>query len=306
MVRRILPILLAALLFGHPLFFPNTTVYAAPAQQESVATYAGIVNANANIRSGPGLEFPVVGRAEAGQAVNAVGCNEDCSWLKLDTGNWIATFLVNLLDESGDTDDGGSGNGLINPDDLVIGEPSQAALDMVQEIMSYTGLPQTFTVYSANIYNAGAVIVDGQRVILYDPELIADMENATQNRWSVISILAHEIGHHLAGHTLADDYIQEYELEADYFSGFILYKMRATLQEAQSAMSLLRDHPNLTTHPAQAERLAAIEEGWRAAASQEGVAMLPLPNGSVDVISHLSSCGELNLALMPAPCAAAW
>jgi hypothetical protein len=274
MYRRILPLVCACLL----IFLPALESHAAPVRQQTASVYQGQVNDNANIRSGPGLEFPVVDGAGEGQLVRIVACNDDCSWLQLDTGNWIAAFLVDLVEELDTSDNGRTGSARLDPDRLVLNEPSQAALDIVQQIVSYTGLPQSFDVYSANIYNAAALVVDGQRVILYDPQLIADLEQATDDHWSVVSILAHEVGHHLAGHTLDVDYSKQYELEADYFSGFVLYKMGAALAEAQSAMGLLRDHPNMSTHPTQAERLAAIETGWREAESQQmELAALPAP-----------------------------
>jgi hypothetical protein len=268
MLRYLYSLLFSCLL----LVLPYAEVQAAPVQQQSATSYQGIVNNTANIRSGPGLEYPVVDQASDGQIVTVTACNEDCSWLQLDTGAWIAAFLVDLLVSPDSTGSGRGGNRLIDPDDVVINEPSQAALEIVEQILSYTGLPQSFDVYSANIYNAAAAMVDGKRVILYDPQLITDIESVTNHNWPAVSILAHEIGHHLAGHTLADEFIMEFELEADYFSGFILYKMGATLEEAQSVMSLLRDHPNMQDHPPQAERLAAIENGWQEAARQTGVA----------------------------------
>jgi hypothetical protein len=133
-------------------------------------------------------------------------------------------------------------------------------------------LPQSFELYSANIYNAAALMARGERVILYDPQLIADIETVTDHDWPAVSILAHEIGHHLAGHTLAEEYNRAFELEADYFSGFILQKMGATLAEAHSVMNLLRDHPNRTDHPPQAERLAAVASGWQEAVRQSSLA----------------------------------
>jgi len=53
-----------------------------------------IVNANANLRSGPGTGFAVAGRAQAGEALEIVGRNTDGSWLELVGGLWIAAFLV--------------------------------------------------------------------------------------------------------------------------------------------------------------------------------------------------------------------
>ena len=272
MLQRLLPLLFASLL----VLLPYTNVQAAevraaPVQQQTGTTYQAIVNTTANIRSGPGTQYAVVTQVQAGQSLTVVACNEDCSWLKLDTGNWIAAFLVELVDPSSTTNNGGTRTQLIDPDDLVLIEASPAALEIVEQILSYTGLPQNFKVYSSNIYNAAALMANGERVILYDPQLIADIENVTDHDWPAVSILAHEIGHHLAGHTLAGEYIKQFELEADYFSGYILHKMGATLEEAQAVMNLLRDHPNMTDHPPQAERLVAIQNGWQEAARQESL-----------------------------------
>jgi hypothetical protein len=262
-------------------FLPPSQVYAAPVLQQSTeastTTYRGVVNSTANIRSGPGTTFSVENQARAGQVVTVVGCNNDCSWFLLDTGNWIAAFLVDLVDESSNSGTSRPGSALLESDELVISDASPAALAIVEQILSYTGLPLSFRVQSANIYNAAALIVEGERVILYDPKLIEDIERVTGNRWIATSILAHEIGHHLAGHTLAAEYTQRFELEADYFSGFVLYKMGATLAESQGVMNLLRDHPNMDedNHPPQAQRLAAIEDGWQIAAGQISVSALP-------------------------------
>jgi hypothetical protein len=270
-MQCLLPLLVASLL----VIRPNVEAQAAPlAQTQSATVYQGVVTTTANIRSGPGLNFSVVGQAQSGQSVTVVACNQDCSWLQLENGNWIAAFLVDLVASSPSTGSTSSRtrSGLLDPDDLELSPPSDSALEIVEQILAYVGLPQNFDVYSANIYNAAALMANGERVILYDPQLILDIENITNHEWPAVSILAHEIGHHLAGHTLGGNNNRIIELEADYFSGFILQKMGATLDEAQAVMNLLRDHPNMTDHPPQAERLLAIEEGWLEAARQSDVA----------------------------------
>lgn len=52
-------------------------------------------NKSANLRSGPGTNYAVVGSVRAGQALKIVGKTQDGSWLKLEDGKWVATFLVN-------------------------------------------------------------------------------------------------------------------------------------------------------------------------------------------------------------------
>src|SRR5262245_10240943 len=93
MLLRLFPLILACLLA----VLPYVHAEAAPLQQEQTTTiYHGEVNAVSNIRSGPGLQYPVVDQAQPGEVVTVVGCNEDCSWFQLDNGNWIAAFLVDL------------------------------------------------------------------------------------------------------------------------------------------------------------------------------------------------------------------
>jgi uncharacterized protein YraI len=54
----------------------------------------GTVLKNANVRSGPGTTFPIISHAKAGEHLNVLGCNGDCSWYQLAEDCWIAAFLV--------------------------------------------------------------------------------------------------------------------------------------------------------------------------------------------------------------------
>ncbi|WP_242920070.1 membrane-binding protein [Pontibacter liquoris] len=143
------------------------------------------------------------------------------------------------------------------------------ARDIVQEIINVIGLKPRFTLRPANIDNAAAVIYDGQRYILYNEDFLAAINNAVHTDWGGVSILAHEIGHHLNGHTLVrgGSNIPD-ELEADEFSGFVLRKMGASLADAQAAINLLSEDDNSSTHPGRNYRLAAISKGWRKANDQ--------------------------------------
>ena len=53
------------------------------------------MNADANLRSGPGTTFSRVGTAQVGEQVVIVGRNAEGDWYVLDSGAWIAAFLVN-------------------------------------------------------------------------------------------------------------------------------------------------------------------------------------------------------------------
>jgi hypothetical protein len=144
-----------------------------------------------------------------------------------------------------------------------------APRDIIGEIIDVVGLKPRFEVRTANIENAAAVIYNGKRYILYNERFLAAINNAVHTDWAGVSILAHEIGHHLNGHTLSSRGSNHAdELEADEFSGFVLRKMGATMEEAQAAIKVLSDERSSATHPGRSYRLAAISKGWRNADAQ--------------------------------------
>jgi len=143
------------------------------------------------------------------------------------------------------------------------------ARDIVQEIINVVGLKPRFELQPADIENAAAVVYNGKRYILYNERFLASINNAVHTDWGGVSILAHEIGHHLNGHTLnRGGSNPEEELEADEFSGFVLRKLGASLAEAQAAIDLLSDEETSRTHPGKRYRLAAISNGWQSADEQ--------------------------------------
>lgn len=140
---------------------------------------------------------------------------------------------------------------------------------IAERIIDAVGLSANFDIQPANIENAAAVVYGGKRYILYNPTFISNLKKSTGTDWAAISVLAHEIGHHLNGHTVTASGSQpEKELEADEFSGYVLRKMGATLVQAQAAMKTLATTKATYTHPAQYDRLAAIEQGWTHADDQ--------------------------------------
>lgn len=158
------------------------------------------------------------------------------------------------------------------------GTPPDDCRTMVTRIMQFTGLPQNFDVIEAKVPNAAALVVLDEaklprRVIAFNDAFIDVVGRATGgNAWAPVSIMAHEIGHHLSGHTIMPGGSQPpTELEADKFSGFVLHKMGASLADAQTAMkTLVADGPDGATHPGRGKRLAAIADGWNEACRQAG------------------------------------
>lgn len=140
--------------------------------------------------------------------------------------------------------------------------------DAIRDITEHVGIPPNFLLMSSNVQNALAYMYNGQRVLYYNVQFMRMAHDEIDPNWAVISILAHEVGHHLLGHIfIIDDKFKQRELEADQFSGFIMYRMGATLDEALLTMRTLGPDQETPSHPHKAARLAAIETGWRTAAA---------------------------------------
>jgi len=159
---------------------------------------------------------------------------------------------------------------------LALAAPAQAQkapapTDVIREITDAVGLKARFELRATReVDNAAAVVFDGKRFLLYNPDFLNAVNRAGHTDWAGISILAHEMGHHLNGHTLRGGGSQPAdELEADEFSGFVLRKLGASLAQAQAAMATVPDNQDPTsTHPSRAPRLTAISQGWQRANGQ--------------------------------------
>ena len=156
---------------------------------------------------------------------------------------------------------------------------------MSKMILKAADKKANFLVAEAKVPNAMAVLTNGKRYILYNTGFIERLTNVTGTPWAGISVLAHEIGHHLKTHTENGKTIpMATELEADEFSGYVLRKLGATLEEAQAAMKTLASERATRTHPGRDDRLTSIAEGWEVANSEKGVVALQnpstVPNGA--------------------------
>jgi hypothetical protein len=72
---------------------PKTNTAVAPT--EATGVFSGVVNRDANLRAGPGTNYAIVSGAKAGQQVIVIASNAANDWYQLDTGQWIAAFLIN-------------------------------------------------------------------------------------------------------------------------------------------------------------------------------------------------------------------
>ena len=142
---------------------------------------------------------------------------------------------------------------------------------LVKRITGLIGLkPNFILVPCPNIKNCAALnYTDKLRYVVYDKKFMDDIARSVGTNWTNTMILAHEVGHHLNGHTLRQankEITRSEELEADEFAGFILGKLGATVNQAIAAMNGL-PHPDcdleyFSDHPCKTKRVDAIKNGW--------------------------------------------
>lgn len=134
---------------------------------------------------------------------------------------------------------------------------------VVDNILAVSGLLPNFQVVETDeVDNAAAIIIEGQRYLAFNAEWMAQYDTAAETHWELYGVMAHEVGHHLQGHTITGNGSRPpTELEADEYAGFTLSALGATLTEAQSLWVTL-DERGSVTHPPRHQRLAAVERGW--------------------------------------------
>ncbi len=158
---------------------------------------------------------------------------------------------------------------------------NKIADDALDKILGTIGASKRFILQPCNrINNAIATSYKGIRYILYDPSFMYSLSNG--NDWKNLFILAHEVGHHINGHsldlmlystdaieqlTLAEKRLQE--LEADEFAGFVLAKLGGSIAEANVVISEISDDSDdsYKTHPSRQKRLEAVERGYNKASN---------------------------------------
>jgi|GEM_PF-846961 len=139
-----------------------------------------------------------------------------------------------------------------------------AAKEAVYLIVRQSGLLANFVVREDDkVPTAVAYIKGNERVIAYNPAFLSALLDSARTDWSAVSVLAHEIAHHLLGHTLDPDAVHPGdELACDRYSGFILQRMGVSLSDAQVAMEVAGDVHGTLRHPPRHARLVAIRQGW--------------------------------------------
>lgn len=121
-----------------------------------------------------------------------------------------------------------------------------------------------------HIQNAFAMIhpISKNRIVMYDNNYFSTITD--NDYWFKVFVLAHEIAHHLNGHTILlnnvnESYIssQKRELDCDYFAGHILYKLGAKESEILKIFEKLPDaNSEISSHPKNYKRLDFALKGF--------------------------------------------
>lgn len=101
-----------------------------------------------------------------------------------------------------------------------------------------------------------------QRYVVYDDKWFLFEENKVS--WYTVYVFAHEIGHHIHGHTFGfNPDRHQGELDADRFGGWVVARLGGGLDQALSFMPSLSEQGG-KTHPPRNLRIQATREGWLA------------------------------------------
>ena len=180
----------------------------------------------------------------------------------------------------------GSFEGTLVPGTQIRGFASESdAEEAMMRVLRYAGLRPNFVFGRDDaVGNAAAGMVQGPagqaRMIAYNAQFMRRLRNASGTEWALFGVLAHELGHHLQGHTLAGTGSHPaIELEADEYAGFLLNRMGSTLDEALAAFASGPERGG-STHPDRRDRLRAVANGWNDAQRQMGGARTPSSGSS--------------------------
>lgn len=152
--------------------------------------------------------------------------------------------------------------------------------ESLDKILNVIGASKNFILVPCDdIRNALAVTFKGERLILFD-EVFMSKITELSNNWSNLFILAHEVGHHINGHTrdfllapILDDYSlddrRKEELEADEFASFIVSKLGASYSNIEETIFLISNNESdqYSTHPSYDKRIAAVKKGFERASN---------------------------------------
>jgi hypothetical protein len=146
------------------------------------------------------------------------------------------------------------------------------ALQIITKICDLVSLPVNFGVEPCDGINTCRAFVydNGERYVFYDRKFIRNITTSNGNDWCLIAMLAHELGHHLCGHSIlvAVDPLKhrKSELQADQFAGAMLARMGANQNEAILSLTKVQhplcDREDYEAYPCFDSRRDAVLKGF--------------------------------------------
>lgn len=168
-------------------------------------------------------------------------------------------------------------------DDLYLFASDREVESLVRDLLP-GDVQSDFSLRAANVSHAVAAIRGEERYVLYDQYLYASQDAGGDDRWKLLAILAHQIGHHVLGHDLsatADRRIQQ-ELAADAFSAKAMRRFGAPRPAATSAFAKAPPAP-ARNYPETARRIDQINAAWEEADTSDSLAFTDSSESNVPV-----------------------
>jgi len=145
--------------------------------------------------------------------------------------------------------------------------PSLDAQIVVSNMLQSLGVKKNVPVFIGSVPGVAAVTFDRQAAIVYNPDYLRSVyEKTDKNKWAVIFLLAHELGHHVDldifkdGGTTPRD-----ELRADFFSGWMMRRLGASLDGALAAVRAEKSTDKAAARKAIETRIKQITDGYKEA-----------------------------------------
>lgn len=165
------------------------------------------------------------------------------------------------------------------PAGISLGLATKEGRQILQAIGKAAGLENMPRIVTGPVPNAAAAIENRERLIIYNNSFIESMRRQSGD-WAVQFVFAHELGHHVEGHTVTGrGSTHEFEYQADAFATRQLKRLGATRSQTTKAMEAM-PAPASGTHPSSEDRLSRIRAVYDEPGSATGIEepAEPFPN----------------------------
>lgn len=117
--------------------------------------------------------------------------------------------------------------------------------------------------------------------LLYNLDSAMDINLKAKSRYGLMSLLAHEVGHHAFHHFLQWPHksIETQELQADYFAGWLLAKLKVPQSDLTKGLTALAGDTQPQNYPSLNKRMDATRLGYTIANSKGVGPLAALKNG---------------------------